>query len=397
VFGSILSRMIFWELVKVFTLSLLAITGIMLMGGIVAEASQNGLGPFQVLGVIPLLIPSFLPYTIPATTLFATCVVFGRLSHDNEILAIKAAGVNILHVLKPGILLGLVMSVATLSMYYSFIPYTHYLLRNMFLQDVEEVLYGILNRDRAIKDPRSNYSMFVRRVEGRKLIDVIFKRRDSSGAPDFVVWAREAELHVDMDRREVLVSMRNCDAFGKGADFMFSTDHVEPVPLPAGYGSGYEPRPRDLTWPEILQKRQELREQVRAFDAELEAVAQGTLPGHKPEDLPTHGKNLAYKRAESQQKIFGLEAELQMRPAICLGCLCFVLVGCPVGIWFSRSDYLSAFITCFLPIVFLYYPLLLSGTNMAKEGRFPTVVWAWAADAVVMVIGLLLFRRLLKN
>src|SRR4029077_9754030 len=90
-FFSILHRMIFWELFKVFALSLLGITGIMLVGTVVAEASQQGFTLLQTLQIIPLIIPGTLPYTIPATTLFATCVVYGRLSHDNEILAIKSA------------------------------------------------------------------------------------------------------------------------------------------------------------------------------------------------------------------------------------------------------------------------------------------------------------------
>src|SRR5436190_187252 len=102
--------MILWELVKVFVLCLIGITGILLMATLIAEARQQGLGPMQILKIIPLLIPSTLPYTIPTTTLFATCVVYGRLSHDNEILAIRAAGINMIRVVWPGVLLGLVMS-----------------------------------------------------------------------------------------------------------------------------------------------------------------------------------------------------------------------------------------------------------------------------------------------
>src|SRR5437588_11185548 len=108
--------MILWELVRVFLVALAAITGILLLAGIVAEASQQGLGPGQILAAIPLLIPSTLPYTIPATTLFATCVVYGRLSADNEILAIKSSGINVLHVVRPGIILGLVMSATTMGL-----------------------------------------------------------------------------------------------------------------------------------------------------------------------------------------------------------------------------------------------------------------------------------------
>src|SRR5262249_12304429 len=136
----ILHRMILWELVKVFFLSLLGITGILLMGTIVAEAAQQGYSLLQIVQVIPLLIPSTLPYTIPPTTLFAVCVVYGRLSHDNEILAIRAAGVNVLHVVRPALVLGLAMSAGTMGFYYRLIPYTHHLLRTMFLKDVEEVM-----------------------------------------------------------------------------------------------------------------------------------------------------------------------------------------------------------------------------------------------------------------
>src|SRR5690242_11335130 len=134
--------MILWELTKVFIMSLVGITGILLMAGIIAEASQQGLGPTQILAAIPLLIPSTLPYTIPATTLFAACVVYGRLSADNEVLAIKASGVNVLNVVKPGVILGLVMSLVTLGLYYRIIPYTHHLLRAMVFHDAEELLYS---------------------------------------------------------------------------------------------------------------------------------------------------------------------------------------------------------------------------------------------------------------
>src|SRR5438874_11536469 len=108
--------MILWELAKVFLMSLIGITGILLMAGIIAEASQQGLGPAQILEAIPLLVPSTLPYTIPATTLFATCAGYGRLSADNESLATTSAGINVLTVVKPGTVLALVMSSLTMGL-----------------------------------------------------------------------------------------------------------------------------------------------------------------------------------------------------------------------------------------------------------------------------------------
>src|SRR2546423_3694811 len=101
----------------------------LLMAGIVAEATQHGLSPTQILAAIPLLIPSTMPYTIPTTTLFATCVVYGRLANDNEILALKSAGVHIVHVVWPAMLLGTLVSGLTFFLYLDTIPVTHSILR----------------------------------------------------------------------------------------------------------------------------------------------------------------------------------------------------------------------------------------------------------------------------
>src|SRR5262249_25100385 len=107
--------------------------------------------------------------------------------------------------------------------------------------------------------------------------------------------------------------------------------------------------------------------------------------------------NLRYASRDKQNQIRNLETEMLMRPALAFGCLCFVVVGCPVGIWFSKSDYLSAFITCFLPIVFLYYPLLLCGINVAKNGKVEPSIAVWAANGIMAVVALPLYRKLMKN
>src|SRR6516165_3153535 len=113
------------------------------MAAIVVEASQRGLGPAQILAAIPLIVPSMMPFIIPPTTLFASCVVYGRLAHDNEIIAIKAAGINVVHVVWPGIALGLIMSLTTLGLYLDLIPSTHRILRTAVVNDVEEFLYSM--------------------------------------------------------------------------------------------------------------------------------------------------------------------------------------------------------------------------------------------------------------
>jgi len=152
-----------------------------------------------------------------------------------------------------------------------------------------------------------------------------------------------------------------------------------------------------MTCPEIVERRQEIKAEENRLTAEI--ASQISLSGftRPPEDLPKHIANLTAEKKRRQIEVTSLDAELLMRPALSLGCFCFVLVGCPVGIWFGRSDYLSAFITSFLPNVFIYYPLYLCGTNLAKQGKVPLVAGIWAANAIIALIGFALFKRLMRN
>jgi lipopolysaccharide export system permease protein len=401
--GSIINRLILLELIKVFLMSLTALTGLFLLGGLIQEASQRGLSPGQILMVIPLLIPNTLPYTIPATTLFATCVVYGRMSHDNEILVLKTAGVNILHLLKPALVLGIMTTLITMYLYYDTIPRTQRIMRQKVLSDAEEVLYGLIKREGCLRQPNMQYVMYVREVQGKRLIDVVFKRRLPNGQGyDVVARTREARLRFDAQKNEVLIDMGRCVVFGeKDGVGAVVDDRVYPIPLPPSLGNDYKMRTSSLTWPELMDRRVEVSEEVRQAEHNYDT---GVLnqPGATatPLEREAHQKTLAglrYKVDHYQRARRNVEAEIQMRPAIALGCLCFVLIGCPVGIWASRADYLSTFVICFLPAVFIYYPLLLSGTNLAKEGRLPPHLAIWAADAILGLASLFLIWRLMRR
>ena len=393
---SILHRMILWELIKVFVISLVGITGLLLMGGIVAEASQQGLGPAQILAIIPLLIPSTLPYTLPTTTLFATCVVYGRLAHDNEILAIKAAGVNITKVMVPAILLGLVMSAVTMTLYYRIIPHTHGMMRTMFLQDIEEVLYTMLKREGKIAHPQLPYAIYVQAVHGHKLVGAWLKR-GQNGRWDVIAQAREAELHVDMEKNLVKVHMIDVQVTGDGELSGSFKDKEWEVPLPASLNNTYPSKPRDQSWQELLINQDKLAKHLEDTWETLRKYQQSPPVGLSADDLAKRLSEFQNQCNYLVNEMRYIGAELLLRPALSCGCLCFVLVGCPVGIWLSRSDYLSSFITCFLPIVFVYYPLILCGTKMAGQGKFHPALCIWAADGVMAVSAMILSWRLTKH
>ncbi len=395
-FGTILNRMIFSELIKVFFLALISLTGMFLLGGVVSEAAQRGLSPTQVLMIIPLLIPNTLPYTVPATCLFATCVVYGRLAHDNEITAVKAAGVHLGRLVAPGLLLGMVMAGGIMALDYHIIPATHQTLRTQVLGDIDDLIYAQLKKQGCLKHPKLSYAMWVRQVQGRRLIDVIFKQKDDKEKDMYkcVARAREAKLHFDPVIGKVRVDMPYVTTCAQNASGNVSDPPTE-IDMPmAVFGGDYVCRPNDLDWSDLVQKRADATDEA--------AVAERAAQAPPPPDLPPERQKewtsaLKYAAFTKERIRYGFDAEFQMRPALAAGCICFVLIGAPVGIWFSRSDYLSTFVSCFLPTIVVYYPLLLCGTNMAKDGRLPAAVGLWMANAAVGLVALVLYSRLLRR
>ena len=379
-YWSILHRMIFWELARVFLLALVALTGMLVMGGVVAEASQRGLGPAQLLLAIPLLIPSTLPYTLPATTLFATCVVYGRLSHDNEILALKAAGIHLWHVVWPAVFLGVAATVTTFLLSLDLIPTTHHLLRTLVIRDVDEFLYNTLKREGCIRHAKMPNTIYCERVQGKILLEALFMRRDLKDQHyDIIAWAHEAELKTDLPHNRLVVTMRHCYISNDGGlDAGYVKERPWEMPLPPDFmDSAKKSSARAMTWWEILDEGDKLEDKKQLFVDEIAAHEAVLNQGGAPDEFEQHVKDLRNQVRHIDSQARFLVAELHMRPALALGCLCFVLVGCPVGIWFSRSDYLSAFITCFLPIVVVYYPLMLCGINLARLGKINACLSLW--------------------
>ena len=64
--------------------------------------------------------------------------------------------------------------------------------------------------------------------------------------------------------------------------------------------------------------------------------------------------------------IHRLNTEPTRRWANGFSCLCFVLIGAPLAMWWRNSDTMFIFFVCFGPILIVYYPLLVFGLDAAN-------------------------------
>ena len=73
---------------------------------------NNGVPLLAVLRLLIYKLPAIMVLTYPVSFLFATAIVFGRLSRDNEITALRTSGINFFRICAPVVAVALLVSVA---------------------------------------------------------------------------------------------------------------------------------------------------------------------------------------------------------------------------------------------------------------------------------------------
>ncbi len=101
------------ELLKLTGLALVAFTVLMTVLAVIEPLRKRGLSPGQVVAFFGYMLPVMFSLTLPIAVLFATTMVYGRFSQDNELTACRASGISTLSILAPAVLLGGAVTVAT--------------------------------------------------------------------------------------------------------------------------------------------------------------------------------------------------------------------------------------------------------------------------------------------
>src|SRR5262249_55134496 len=143
----------------------------------------------------------------------------------------------IYRIVLPAIIIGVATSAVTVAIYLDVIPITHWLLRTRFTSDVEELLYTMLKTNGCINHPRVNFTVHVKGIHGRKLLEAQFMRKDpKNGRFDVIALAKQAELLVDIKNKQLLVNMHHCHITDdKGEMVAFVEDKVWPVEMPSEF------------------------------------------------------------------------------------------------------------------------------------------------------------------
>lgn len=339
------------------------------VGPVMALLVGPGAPAADVLRLFALTVPQSFPFTIPAGVLVGILLALGRLSADNEIVALRAAGIPGLRIVRPiGVFAVLGMAVCAATTLWL----TPWALREQvrIAESFRVPLAGAEVRPRVFIE---DFPDRVIRVQ-----DVL--------PGEGIHW--KGIFLADMRAPERRGSFAGVNAAVDGPRITLAS---EAFVIPRPEQNRIQVRfPMTTTYEQSFDPKQYHGFRSQSTDQVLEARPSRFDPGAKRYDKMTTPELARAARAEDDAQA-GIQ--LQQRLALPLACLVLPLAGIPLAVSSRRTGRSGGVVTA-LALVFAYWMIQLAGTALAEQGAVGPMLAAWAANAVFGLVGIVLLARL---
>lgn len=393
-----LTRYVLWEIFKIFFVSLVALTTLILFIGVGRELIRKGLGVLAVVQLLPFVLPISLQFAFPATALFSVCSVYGRMSADGEIATIKSSGISPIKILQPAIAFALLLS--PLAVYVSdlAVSWGRPGVNRVVLMSIEDIAYRVLGTQHSYTSDHG-FSIHVRDVVGKRLIHPTVTLSEKGDGAAMKLTAAEGELTLDPNSKSLVLKVRDSQMIGGGRfESIVPGEHEFPIPL----GSMTEDdlsarRPSELPLGTMAGQIRHQKGQTRRLEGEIAAATgMAILTSHGESISGGDGPTRARSLKNSRKRLRRLQIEPWRRWAWGFSCLCFVMVGAPMAVIAKTGDHWTTFGLCFLPTLLVYYPLFIFGLEQAKDGNVPPY-GVWIGNVVLTGVAGLLMAKVRRH
>lgn len=319
---------------------------------------------FLVFKILIVSLPFMLIFIIPISVLAATLVMFGKLSHDNEITALRAGGVSLFRIVAPLVVTVTVLCLVSFILSDKIASVSHYAYRRLLTQIGIENPSAALDEGVFIKKFKS-FIIFIYEINGNKLKGVRIYQ-PQQGKPVRTIIAAKGEL-VSIPEKNV-------------------------IKLKLIHGTSDEPDPKD---PSKLYK---LNFKTYDLPLNLAGLKEAASLEKKPKDMTIKELRGEIERltASGIQGTQTLSAEIHNKIALSLSGLVFLLIGVPLGITVRRGDR-SVGLGISLALMTLYWMLLIGGKAVAQKGLAPPFLCLQFSNFVLAGSGLFLLRKIARH
>ena len=328
----------------------------------------RGAPAVDMLRLLALTVPQAFPFTVPMGVLTGILVGLGRISSDNEILAMLASGVRARSLLRP---VALVATLGLAACAASTLWLTPWSLR-------EQVRIA---------------ESFRIRLAGSEVMPRVF----IEDYPDHVIWVQDVLPGEGVHWKGIFMAdMRPPAARGSISGFEAAIDGPritlasEAFVLPRPEQNRVQVRfPQTTTYERSSDPSQYLAVRSESADQVLQARPRRFDPRAKRYDSMD---TPALMREASAGE--GSEAAVLLHERIALPFACWVLplAGFPLAVSIRRSGRSSGVVISML-FCFAYWMISLATTALAEQALIPPGIASWIANGAFAVAGLLLLRR----
>jgi lipopolysaccharide export LptBFGC system permease protein LptF len=158
------------------------------------------------LAFIAYVLPFSLIFTIPWGLLTAILLVFGRLSADNELTALRSNGVSISRICIPLAFIALGCTAVCLWLNVAVAPKAQEQLRSTIFDLATRNPMALFGSDQVI-DEFPGRKIYVGKKDGNKLENITVFELDRSAMPIRVTFARSGLLEADLPNKRILMHL----------------------------------------------------------------------------------------------------------------------------------------------------------------------------------------------
>jgi lipopolysaccharide export system permease protein len=321
--------------------------------------------------------------------------VYGRLAGQNEIVAIKAMGISPMVVVWPTLVLTFLVSLVAVWLNDVGVVWGYEGAQRVVMAEVDDIVYSMLRMQRSYSNRK--VSINVKDVDGRKLIRPVVSFAASDDSPEVTITAEQAEMRADPESKTFSIVFLDSTIEVEGQVTAYQPGALERImSLDDATRTSKSNSPVYVPMSLIPGEVEKRKGQIAQRESNLSVQAAFGLVTGDFEDLAAD----SWRHADNSLRddtayIHRLNTEPTRRWANGFSCLCFVLIGAPLAMWWRNSDTMFIFFMCFVPILVVYYPLLAYGLDAAKRGAV-SPHFVWLGNAILAIWGMWLLRKVLR-
>lgn len=379
---STLHRYVARQVLATLAMTVAVFTGLFLIVNVLKEVLPLLLNPqvpfLSVLWAVAMLLPFGLVFALPMGLLTATLLVFGRLSADQELTAVRAGGVSLLALVTPvlwiGVLAAGVSAFATLEL----APRCRVAFKEMSYQLGLARPTALLVEQRYITE-FTGWTIYIGKRRGDAEFENVLLYQSRQDQLTQRINARRARVTSDPATRQVILQLFDAEVFTKSiVNVVAEPGAAAPVASPAPPGSG--------EWSMVF------------FDEAppVRLDLSGAQPvGDQPKLNDMTARQLLAERAAQERR--GIDptpvlVNLHRQVSFSFACVSFTLIGIPLGLRGHRRE-TSFGIAAALLLTAVYYSFIILGQSWETRPQMHPHLIVWAPNFLFQGLGAWLLWR----